>query len=598
VALTGAATLLLLVGAPARVEAQAPTYATEWLTPGTDPRNRIGLVILGDGYTADAASQAKLHADAAFVLGNLFWVTPFVQLAPLFAVKLVHVVSNQSGATNGSIGGVRDTALSASYGCGGVDRLICVDRTKALQIAAQHFPEYRHVVVVVNDERYGGSGGAGLAVVSVAPSADLIAIHELGHSIGGLADEYFPEAGAVPCDPVADCPEPNATVRSVREQVKWNAWIDPATPVPTPSGAGWSGIGLFLGVRYVMDGQYRPQEAGCLMKQLGARFCAVCGEALVTDLAGTVELVDTAVPATGLVQLTPDQPAGLSLTLAPLGLGPASTRWTVDGQARAATGAALSLPPGALAVGPHEVTAIVSYPTAMVRNDPRSALQRAVTWSVQVATGPAVILAPALPSVPPRGTQALTASGATPPVAFSLAANRSGGTITPGGLYTAGPAGGVTDVARAADAAGLEALLNVTVTAGVSITPATVGVKVQTAQVFAASGGSGTGFAWSLATNGSGASIDGSTGQYTSGPRGGVDDVVLVTDSLGNSATATATVAVTGAPAAIVSGKSRGCSGGSAGALSLLMLALSLARRPCGQTSPATANDASTSERS
>jgi hypothetical protein len=52
-----------------------------------------------------------------------------------------------------------------------------------------------------------------------------------------------------------------------------------------------------------------------------------------------------------------------------------------------------------------------------------------------------------------------------------------------------------------------------------------------------ASGGSGSGFSWSLATNNSGGSIDPSTGSYTAGPTGSVTDTVKATDSRGSAAT-------------------------------------------------------------
>jgi hypothetical protein len=72
--------------------------------------------------------------------------------------------------------------------------------------------------------------------------------------------------------------------------------------------------------------------------------------------------------------------------------------------------------------------------------------------------------------------------------------------------------------------------------------PATARVPHNKSQTFTASGGSGTGYTWSLSTNASGGSINPATGVYTAGPTGKVTDVVRVQDSLGSSATATVTV--------------------------------------------------------
>jgi MYXO-CTERM domain-containing protein len=52
---------------------------------------------------------------------------------------------------------------------------------------------------------------------------------------------------------------------------------------------------------------------------------------------------------------------------------------------------------------------------------------------------------------------------------------------------------------------------------------------------FVASGGSGTGFTWSMIASPSGGTIDGS-GVYTAGGTVGVTDAFRVTDSLGNTA--------------------------------------------------------------
>ena len=78
-------------------------------------------------------------------------------------------------------------------------------------------------------------------------------------------------------------------------------------------------------------------------------------------------------------------------------------------------------------------------------------------------------------------------------------------------------------------------------TAGVSITPSSVTLAPGGTTTFAAAGGSGKGYAWSVATNNSGGNVS-SSGLYTAGATGGVTDTVQLVDSLGNSATATVTI--------------------------------------------------------
>jgi len=538
---------LLLCGALAAWPAAAQTYQTEWLTGGglptaTDPRNRINLVVLGDGYTADAASQAELTSAARALLTTFFGTSPYRELREVFTAKLVHVVSAQSGATNGAAGGTRDTALRAAFNCGGIDRLLCVDGSVTLTIAAEHFPEFTLALVIVNDTKYGGSGGQ-FAVTSVHPDAKWVLVHETGHALGELADEYSTATpGYAPCDPVQDCWEPNATVRTTRAAVKWLPWIDAATPVPTPAGAGHAGVGLFEGARYLASGVYRPTEASCMMRALQQRYCRVCTEALITSLLGRLSLLDG---TTGPAAAATCAPLAWSVAPLPVDLGTASYHWTVDGAVRPETGPALTLEAGVLRRGAHQVAAAVEWSAATVRRDPAGALRATATWttSVEVDCEPLTV-APGPEAVPPGGSRLFSALGGSGAgYAWSLAAGGSGGAVdTATGAYRAGRIGGVVDQLRVVDGLGNAAAATVQVTSGVAVSPAAVTVPPRGSQAFTASGGAGAGFAWSLATNGSGATLDAATGAYRAGPAPGASDAVQVTDPLGNVAIAAVTI--------------------------------------------------------
>jgi len=103
-----------------------------------------------------------------------------------------------------------------------------------------------------------------------------------------------------------------------------------------------------------------------------------------------------------------------------------------------------------------------------------------------------------------------------------------------------------------------------------AIAPGSASVAPRGQTAFAATGGSGTGYVWSLPTNGSGGSIDASTGAYTAGPTGNVTDTVRVTDSVGNSASVNVTV--TAPPQG--GGGGGGCSTGGVPEAALLLLGL------------------------
>lgn len=340
--------------------------------------NRIDIVILGDGYTA--ADQTKFTQDATALTNTLFSATPWKEYAGLFNVRAIHVTSNQNGADNGSYGTTRDTALGAYYLCANIDRLICIDSSAVYNIASQATPDYDLLVVLVNDPKYGGSGGA-ISVASTNSSSAEIMIHELGHTLGGLADEY---ESAYPGYPACgtDCPEPNATPNAT-STVKWKSWIPTGTPIPTPEGNAsyTNNIGVFEGARYLTSGVYRPKDTNCRMRVLGAPYCSVCTEAMVKAFWNRVSMFDAKAPAASssaplcsALQFNVTQPALFTPTY--------FYSWTVNGAGQSANSASYSTNVS----GNLNVTLKVQDSTALVRNDPTKILEDSTSWTV-TATG-------------------------------------------------------------------------------------------------------------------------------------------------------------------------------------------------------------------
>lgn len=218
----------------------------------------------------------------------------------------------------------------------------------------------------------------------------------------------------------------------------------------------------------------------------------------------------------------------------------------------------------------------------------KDSLMNETSTNVNVTAG--LVLTPESANVPPRGGLSFSAMGGSAPYGWTLVTNGSGGSVD-GGAYTAGTTSGVTDTLEVRDAFGATARATISVTAGVSVSPPSASLAPGAAQTFTATGGSNTGFTWTLATNGSGASLDAASGEYVAGAQAGTD-TVTVTDSLGNTASATVSVVVGGSMGTTVpfsqrppvSGWSCGCQSGpegsGSGALGVLVLgAWALARR-------------------
>src|SRR4029450_3813529 len=69
-----------------------------------------------------------------------------------------------------------------------------------------------------------------VATCSVDPQASEIAIHEIGHSAFGLADEYGGDGSATP---PGEPGKPNVTRDTNRATNKWRALIAATTPMPS-----------------------------------------------------------------------------------------------------------------------------------------------------------------------------------------------------------------------------------------------------------------------------------------------------------------------------------------------------------------------------
>lgn len=344
---------------------------------------RFNIAVLGDGYRA--VDQTLLSQNARAIIDYVFGVSPLKEYEQLFNVKLVHVISNENGADNGSYGAVRDTALGAYFNCDGIDRLLCIDDAKTQLAAAQNVPEYNFAIVLVNDPKYGGSGGPACVSSSNEQSFEVLA-HEIGHSLALLADEYSYEGNQPACSAELDCPEPNVTLRTQRDQIKWRAWIDTSTPLPTPATPPFLDVtGLFEGARYASAGVYRSRQQ-CKMRDLGAPYCAVCTEQFVRSFwsAENVQMIESAEPPDSALLVDDCEPLALAITSPPIVPSTYAYTWSVDGVTLTDKTASASVLPARLGPGSHEVVVTIQDATTQVRSDPNGLLRDRFTWNVSV----------------------------------------------------------------------------------------------------------------------------------------------------------------------------------------------------------------------
>jgi hypothetical protein len=252
----------------AMLAATPAATATTILNNGSSATH-MDYVFIGDGYTA--AEMDKWRADAQKVINGFLADPLFNANRASMNIHRVDVASNQSGVDEIDKGIYRDTAMDAEFACYNIERLLCVNNTKATNIAGSVLaPDARDVVVVIaNSTRYGGSGGA-VATLSMHAQSIEVALHEIGHTAFALADEY--EYGS--CSTSSEPTEVNVSLNGTRS-VKWGGLISGSTAVPTGLGVYPNGtVGTFVGAQYCGSGKYRPTE-NSRMRTLGYPWHAV-----------------------------------------------------------------------------------------------------------------------------------------------------------------------------------------------------------------------------------------------------------------------------------------------------------------------------------
>ena len=205
-------------------------------------------------------------------------------------------------------------------------------------------------------------------------------MHESAHTLAGLGDEY-----SDPFD-YPDIEEPNTTRQTDRNLIKWKAWLDSTTPIPTPQTTAYTDVvGLFEGAHYHDTGWYRPQY-DCTMRSYSAPFCAVCREALTLSFYQRVRPVDSYTPANSNVTLTTTQPQTFSLSLLRPETHSLSVQWSTNGVIiSGATNSSLAVLPRELGIGTSTVQARVTDDTPFVRSDPTNLRTQTITWTVQAS---------------------------------------------------------------------------------------------------------------------------------------------------------------------------------------------------------------------
>jgi hypothetical protein len=201
-----------------------------------DPKTKVDIVVLSEGYTA--SEMDKFHKDAQEFVDALLETTPFADRKNDINIRLVEVPSPQSGLAHPHQDIYRRSALSVSYGAFDSERYALGFDNKTIRNAAANVP-YEYTAIIMNDSIYGGGGIYNLYITAAADNAfdDYLYVHEFGHHFADLADEYYTSSTAYEMGSEIKEPwELNVTTYTEKDKIKWGDLIEDAVPLPTPWG--------------------------------------------------------------------------------------------------------------------------------------------------------------------------------------------------------------------------------------------------------------------------------------------------------------------------------------------------------------------------
>jgi len=289
-------------------------------------QEKLDIVILGDGYSAK--EMEKFRNDAKRLSNVLLNAEPFKSQGKNINIRAVETPAEQSGVNRPHPGIFKRTPLSVSYSAFDSERYALTYDNKTVRDVASAVP-YEFMVILVNERTYGGGGIYNLYTTVAADNkfSDYIMIHEMGHHMAALADEYYTSAVSYEIPQITIEPwETNVTALFDKSNLKWKDLVEESTPIPTPwnkaefDAHGYQiqkerdslraahvpenimenlftrqmnkeneyfstekykdNVGAFEGANYNAKGMYRSQ-LDCIMYTRHQVFCRVCQRSIV-----------------------------------------------------------------------------------------------------------------------------------------------------------------------------------------------------------------------------------------------------------------------------------------------------------------------------
>jgi hypothetical protein len=254
--------------------------------------NRLDFVLMGEGYQiTEMAAFAKLAEDVPDVFERDEVFGEYYRYLNFLRADLVSADNGVDGYGRDYDTALNGKTLGTFAGHVGIDR-------KAVREMLQEMPVQDGQAIVFAKLGILGTGGGGVATIGGRNMATMI--HEIGHSFGGLSDEYTALQSGRSKDAK---PTRNTNIATSEDPDKspWSHFLK----------AKVRGVGMHPGGAQFVKGAWRPTAAKCAMAA-GGSFCPVCREELVLRIYSYCDPIDAAEPEAHLFDGDVDLPIGRS----------------------------------------------------------------------------------------------------------------------------------------------------------------------------------------------------------------------------------------------------------------------------------------------
>lgn len=303
------------------------TLLTGTAAPGGNPyAGRIVIGIAGDGYQDDPAQKTAFLNMAQQVADRIVGFYPFNLFQDYVNIYAIEIHSTDSGITDESVTPniIKNTYFEAKWTINSnLAWGLRMNYTKMTTVRNTAFGSGNSVsgVVLVNSKTpaigggYSNGSASGTNCVvgtNTASAAGNTAIHELGHALGNLGDEYDILSGQ--SERVNRTAETNANPSTV----KWRAFLGAESQTSTVAYGATVDILRFTSTPGHHSYPWFRPTTHCCMKQSGGQpFCMVCNVELVRELASRTGISSHyfAAPAWNTGTQTRSLPAGATRVL-------------------------------------------------------------------------------------------------------------------------------------------------------------------------------------------------------------------------------------------------------------------------------------------